>query len=449
MRVAYFKTLLILNSLIVAQIVDDNDYLQYLKIDLSANSLNKLSFYESKVNIKNIHFKYDFYNSIINYNQKFKDNNFLFVYSLADTIDSNMDFELSLFLENSKSEPVNHYSRYYNDQFNGFSGDIRKSYLIYQNNNFVFKIGRDYFLPGKYLQDRLLFSANGFPYDHFVFSFIKDKFSISSFYLKLNNFRENNLSYNRHLSGRRMILNLKNGYISLNEISVYGGEYQNINMSLLNPFNISYIYQMNNNFSLNSIISLEYLFQNKNYSVFIEFVLDDIQIEKNTSDDLEPTEFGFLLNYNKNINNFFNFNSSSVIISNRTFNAPVFEYEKLIYKNFPIGHILGNNFWKIENSIVYGIQNFSLSGSHIYIEKGNEALFSTFNTDFLNHSIDEGYQEEFPFGPKSIMSGFLIQFDWRKYKNVNFSTSISYWFNTYLDNEGINLSTSISYNYDF
>ena len=449
MRLTCFKALFIFNSLIIAQIVDDNYYLQYLNIDSSANSYNKFSYYDSKVNEKNIHIKYDFYKSIVNYNQKFKDNNFIFIYSLADTIDSNMDFELSLFLENSKSEPVNHYSIYYNDQFNGFSGDIRKSYLRYENNNFVFKLGRDYFLPGKYLQDRLLFSANGYPYDHFIFSFMKDRFSISSFYLKLNNFRENSLSFNRHLSGRRMTFNLKNGYVALNEISVYGGEYQSINMSLLNPFNVSYIYQMNNNFSLNSIISLEYLFQNKNYSVFIEFILDDIQIEKITSDDLEPTEFGFFFNFNKNINKFFNFNSSNVIISNRTFNAPVFEYEKLIYKNFPIGHILGNNFWKIENSIIYRVENFSLSGSYIYIEKGEEALFSTFNTDFLNHSIDEGYKEEFPFGPKSIMSGFLVECDWRKYQNINFSTGISYWFDTYLDNGGINLSSTISYNYIF
>ena len=98
----------------------------------------------------------------------------------------------------------------------------------------------------------------------------------------------------RHLSGRRINYNFKNGYFALNEVSVYGGQEKNINFSLLNPFNISYIYQLNNNFFLNSILSLEYFFDNDNFSLFFEFILDDFQIEKEDPADLEPTEFGFL-----------------------------------------------------------------------------------------------------------------------------------------------------------
>ena len=50
-----------------------------------------------------------------------------------------------------------------------------------------------------------------------------------------------------------------------------------------------------------------YLYRNDKNSVFIEFVLDDFQIEKKVSGDLEPTEFGFLLDIKKKINNYIKF----------------------------------------------------------------------------------------------------------------------------------------------
>ena len=78
--------------------------------------------------------------------------------------------------------------------FNGVSGDVQKSYIQYKNDFFGFKIGRDYFLPGKYLNDRVMFSSVGYPYDQFIFTFIKNQFSISSFYLALNSYSEDNIT---------------------------------------------------------------------------------------------------------------------------------------------------------------------------------------------------------------------------------------------------------------
>ena len=39
----------------------------------------------------------------------------------------------------------------------------------------------------------------------------------------------------------------------------------------------------------------EYLFENKGNSVFLEFILDDFQMDKKEPADLEPSEFGILL----------------------------------------------------------------------------------------------------------------------------------------------------------
>ena len=52
----------------------------------------------------------------------------------------------------------------------------------------------------------------------------------------------------------------------------------------------------------NYVNQSSYEYPNNNFSFFIEFVLDDFQIEKEMPSDLEPTEFAFLVNFNKVIN---------------------------------------------------------------------------------------------------------------------------------------------------
>ena len=119
-----------------------------------------------------------------------------------------------------------------------------------------------------------------------------------------------------------------------------------MNFSLINPLNLYYVYHRNHsNFKSNSIISSEILYTNNSYDIFVEFVLDDFQIEKKRPSDLEPSEYGILIALKKKFQNHSKIGFSFLKISNRTFNAPLFNYEKFINKNFPISHILGNNFW--------------------------------------------------------------------------------------------------------
>tara|TARA_Y100001968_G_C19345920_1_gene712034 strand:- start:693 stop:1313 length:621 start_codon:yes stop_codon:yes gene_type:complete len=202
---------------------------------------------------------------------------------------------------------------------------------------------------------------------------------------------------------------------------------------------------MNNKFNLNSILSLEYFFENDKHSFFMEFVLDDFQIDKKEPADLEPTEFAFLIDFSKSIGSSLKYNFNYTIISNRTFNAPNNNYEKMIYKNFPIGHNLGNNFWKIENGLLLSNPKSIFYLRYIYIKKGDEALFSDFNMDYLDYDISEGYKEKFPFGNISAMSGLVIDYHFLKNKKFNFNSSISYWFQSYLENSGFNFSVSAKY----
>ena len=84
-----------------------------------------------------------------------------------------------------------------------------------------------------------------------------------------------------------------------------------------------------------------------------------------------------------------------------------------------------------------------------YLKKGEEALYSEFNTDYLNYDISEGYNEAFPFGEINEMSGILFSYYWVNHENLHINSNISYWINSYLGSEGINYSLSFQYFFDF
>ena len=84
----------------------------------------------------------------------------------------------------------------------------------------------------------------------------------------------------------------------------------------------------------------------------------------------------------------------------------MFNYEKFINKNFPISHILGNNFWTYSFNYGTKIKDFHLFFVINFLEKGEDALYSDFNTDYLNYSIDQGYEEDFPFINLIVISLF-------------------------------------------
>ena len=105
----------IFSSIIFSQIVDNHYFMQYPNFDSKYNYHTNFSYFESDLNSQEIFIQYDFYNTIIDYNQKFKDVNSIFFYSLIDSLSSNIKFELSVFLENKKNNPVSSYSLYFND----------------------------------------------------------------------------------------------------------------------------------------------------------------------------------------------------------------------------------------------------------------------------------------------------------------------------------------------
>ncbi len=396
-------------------------------------------------------FKYTYMSSLIDYSQYFYDkNNIYFLYSYNTQINENWNSSFSLYAENSKKKAREDYFEYWNDNYGGGSADVEKAYITYNDDVFFIKLGRDYFHPGHYSFNRILFSSRGSSFDQLLFGFKKKNISISSFYLSLSPhpipLGPTSIDTTRHLNGHRLNYKFKNGYMAINELILYGGSYKSINLALLNPLLPYYVYHKNHRrFPSNSILSFEYYYRNNTLSLFFEFVLDDLQIDNKEPSDLEPNEYGFILELEKKLNDKYVYTINYLMVSNRTFNAPRFAYEKYVHKNLPMGHFLGNNFWNINLGIKTSHKRGFGGIQFSYLLKGDEALYSEFNEDFLDYTIEDGYNEAFPFGDNRLMKGFIIDINYELLYNFEINSSISYWFESMYDNLGANYLLSVNY----
>ena len=430
----------------------------YIFNDFSNFNINSNSDLEDIQNINLGHkflMTYSHLNYEFNYLNNFYDKNNIYLrYSYNSNLNSQYFLSFSMFIENSKKRSKIQNIEYHNDSLLGYSTDLEKGYMSFQNENFFIKCGRDYFLPGYYSFNRILFSSKGYPFDQFFFEYNNNKISISSFYLHLDPFLNisngsstTQFPIKRYLNGHRIDYKFNNGYFAVNELIIYGGANSSLELPFLNPLIPYYIYHKNHgNFPSNSIISFEFFIKNKKHNFFFEFVLDDIQIDNDTSYDLEPAQFGFFVESKSYItkNNQIKFNY--LMISNRTFNAPDNDYEKYINNNFPMGHFLGNNFWNTSFSIISELPNLVYSLEFSYLVLGEEALYSDFNKDYLDYTIEQGYSEEFPFGDKRniIFLSFDTRYNLSKFFSLDFS--ISKWFIYNENKNGVNYLFSFNYN---
>ena len=109
------------------------------------------------------------------------------------------------------------------------------------------------------------------------------------------------------------------------------------------------------------------------------------------------------------------------------------------------GHFLGNNFWNV-NLGVKLVHDKGFSGIQFsHLVKGDEALYSEFNKDYLDFTIEEGYQEDFPFGDNREMSGLIFDINYELLNNFHVNSSVSYWFESIYNNLGANYLFSVSY----
>lgn len=388
--------------------------------------------------------------SAVSHYENYNDN---FTYQLAPFLyykdKSHVTFDIRAVVENIKDDYVYPQRTYWGDTFLKHRGSLDIAKITYNSGPFKIKFGRDYYMPGVYFYENLLFSKYNYSYDQLSFEYSNKYISISSTYLSLNTSTDT-LTYDRNINTHRFTVNLGDGYLAFNDLMLYGGYKRYPDIMAFNPFVLLYPYRKNKkNLDGNNIMTLEFYYRLDDYFIFTELLLDDWQADKKVPADLEPSEWGMnttlgVFNILRNMDWKINYTR----VANRTYNVSTYSYEKYIHKNYPIGHFLGNNFWEAKSTLTYTFAKDNIVDvTFYYLESGDEALYGTFNTDYLNYSVKQGYDESFPFGSIKKQAGFVLNSFYAFTNNFLINAKLGYWFTNTRLKHNTNFSINLAYRF--
>jgi len=296
-------------------------------------------------------------------------------------------------------------------QFSGLYAYNEQAYLLYRNDWLKAKIGRDWLQIGAARQGQLLFSDNSRPFDQYRLTVAHKGLNFSFWGIQLNRrILSDSLQRrltpwaNRYINGHRLSYSWKNRFtLGVSEVVVYGGPAINWELGYVNPLMMYYAYNVNQKgLAANLFYNIDWDLYFHKLELYGEFLIDDFQAEKKEPRDLEPNELGLTLGLQWadpfNIRGL-SVNAEYTQVRNRTYNAPVNDWEKYLHHGEVIGYYLGNNLERYFLSLRYWV-NGRLYGRlyGAFLRRGEGSVEDVFNTDYLNYTVEQGYHEPFPFG---------------------------------------------------
>ena len=303
-------------------------------------------------------------------------------------------------------------STYIGKKFRNIYAYTEQGYLNFQNRWLQLKLGRDFFQIGPGRSGQLLISDNSRPFDMYFIRLGTSSIQFSFWGIQLNP-RANTSPQtrtiaplaNRFLNGHRLRFNFGNKvFLGISEVILYGGPNANWELGYMNPFTLYYAHTVNSvGLAANSFFDFDWdLYLIPNLEIYGEFLVDDFQIDKKTPGDLEPNELGLILGLNWSAP--FRLDGSQINIEyvqirNRTYNAPVNDWEKYLHRNRVIGYYLGNNLERyLGNLYFWWRPNLQVHLFASLTRQGEGSVQGEFNKDYLNYTVEEGYSEPFPYG---------------------------------------------------
>ena len=433
------------NMLLEKEFISDQYDLNNVYLTNRGDKLTEEMFVDSNNFIKfGLHADVFYQNSAIDLEWNYKDKlNYTVVPYIYGRGTRNLTFYVSFMAQNAKTDIVDSRKSYLGESQIGHWGDFEIAKIDYNTEHIHIKFGRDYFLPGMYFHESMLFSQYQYPYDQLQLSYRNKWMEISSYYLRLNDMLRAGERYLRHLNGHRVSINLfDNGYIALNEYILYQGVQRPINPALFNPFLIYYMYQRNDNIGgTNTMMSMDFFYHIKKFFIHGEIIMDDFMTEKDTYSDLEPNKFGF--NFTVGIANIvkgLSYNINYTAIRNRVYATlnPIGYIEYLVHKNLPIGHYMGSNLWEIKSNLTYISLKYQAELKFVYRESGDDVVYSPYNIDhFQGHAggdpLDVGaeWEEAIPYVSDGSDSDVFFGFNTNHYYQLldcfGLNFEASYW----------------------
>jgi hypothetical protein len=190
--------------------------------------------------------------------------------------------------------------------------------------------------------------------------------------------------------------------VGLTESVLYGGPNRTFEPWFLNPFLYWHGEVLNHKGEGNVIVMLDVdWFPKTGWELYGEFIIDDMQIEKDTPKDLEPDEIGWLVGTR--------YAGLPVLphvvmgleylgVTNRTYNSMT-PHEKYLHQGRLLGCELGNDVDRWTVSLSQWVRrDLQCELAASYLRKGEGSVTAPFDTTYLRYTVEEGYGEPFPTG---------------------------------------------------
>lgn len=237
-------------------------------------------------------------------------------------------------------------------------------------------------------------------------------------------------SVTRFMSAHRVewqpIDNLK---LAASEMMLYSGENRSWELRYINPVSI-WQFEQWGQLRGNVIWGMDAWWQlTRKFNAGLEFIVDDIQVDRKIPEDLEPPEIGGLLALVWNdpfeiIGSRWTF--ETVFVTQRTYKTKIPGESGLNYYR-PIG-------WRQDNDVI----NWRFDWDHIlsgkvliggfteYTLKGEDRIIAPFDSSYEDYTVDVGFDEPFPTGTVARTLTVSPYLEWIYSINMNARFSLFY-----------------------
>ena len=300
---------------------------------------------------------------------------------------------------------------YIGKEWRGLSGYTEQAYLMWSAKVFRLTAGRSYIVFGPGRKSSLLFSSAARPLDNLKFDIFLKHLSFQGITAKLDKMDENE----RYLSAHRLSFYLGNWAIGLTEAMLYTGINQNLEFAYLNPFLLYHGEQLNGpDLNGNTLGTLELSYTRRNWIAYSEFLVDDIQFDKEEPGDLEPNEVGCILGMD--IADPFKIpgvylGMEYTAITNRTYKTPT-RSEWFLHRNVPIGYELGSDLDRFNVLVRKYHKNLQFALEFDHIRQGEGDLNKPWDSPWDTLTVEQGYSEKFPTGKVQTTSDIGLEVTW-------------------------------------
>jgi len=298
-------------------------------------------------------------------------------------------------------------------QWEGFAGRPDQVYIRVAGEDWGIQFGKDYLAWA----ERLVIGKAHDPFERFDYEIEIGPFYFTGFAGFLNPILFYETSGDstlerwaqRYISGHRLELLSPHFTLAIYETMVYGGVGRPPEIVYVVPFYWFHAEQLNRGQNDNTIVGgdMQLLFPPLRFS--FEFLVDDIQVEKETQGDEEPDEIGLAAQLDFGTSTFGKWLTLSGRyegVTNRTYNQR-YPWNRYTFMGAPLGSELGNDADKTTfRTKLFACPEAILTAELFYLREGEGDIGDDWEEPWME--VEGPYSEPFPTGVVQKTAGFRL-----------------------------------------